>query len=176
MIRFYRTNRVIEDSKRIDWQPATLNLCATSDLDILRAIKFLCLTRVIMALGLEPFPMFIDAAPPKSAEYFATSRMTDSLRSLSPLRGAKRVKPRTSTLTKLSNYVHLRYYQYEVTFALYMLTPREKIVFNTILLVILSALLYALYWGLSSFVVASVCRLVYYITGSMSNAPEVCNR
>ena len=52
----------------------------------------------------------------------------------------------------LSNHLYLRYYQYEVTFGLYMLTTREKIVLNAILVAILSALLYTIYWALEPFV------------------------
>ena len=127
-----------------------------------------------MTVGLEPFPMFIDAAPAESANYFASSKMSTSLQMLSPLPVSRR--PRISVSAKVSNYLHLRYYQYEVTFGLYMLTPSEKLVLNTIILAIFSFLFYALCWGLEPFVVQSICRLVYYITGSFNSAPGACSQ
>lgn len=78
--------------------------------------------------------------------------------------------------TKLSNYLRLRYYQYEVTFGLYVMTPGEKAVLNSIILGIMAALLYALFWGFEPFVVRTVCRMVYYITGSLTSVGELCTR
>lgn len=78
--------------------------------------------------------------------------------------------------TKLSNYLRLRYYQYEVTFGLYVMTPGEKAALNSIILAIMAALLYALYWGLEPFVVQTACRLVYYITGSLTSVSGFCTR
>ena len=85
-------------------------------------------------------------------------------------------KPRVSIPSKMSNYVRLRYYQYEVTFGLYMLTPREKLILNTILLTILSAITYALYWGFEDFVIRTVCSMFYLMTGSGSAADDLCAR
>lgn len=76
--------------------------------------------------------------------------------------------------SKLSNYVRLRYYQYEITFGLYMMEPIERVVLNLILLGIVSAILFAMYWGLEPFVVRSVCRLVWYVTGLGGRVEEVC--
>lgn len=84
------------------------------------------------------------------------------------------LKPRMIIPTKLSNYVRLRYYQYEVTFGVYMMTPTEKMVFNSIIMFVLMALLYAMSWGLQAFIINSLCRLIYYLVGTHSNAPELC--
>lgn len=73
---------------------------------------------------------------------------------------------------KVSNYIRLRYYQYEVTFGVYVMTPNEKLIFNSIVLIVLAALFYALFWGFEPFFVNMVCRLIYYMTGSVSSAPN----
>lgn len=96
------------------------------------------------------------------------------MQALSPSPAPRMRKPRVSVPTKLSNYIRVRYYQYEVTFGLYMLTPSEKVVLNTIILTILSAILYALYWGLEPFITQLVCRVVYYIMGSVVDTGELC--
>lgn len=83
-------------------------------------------------------------------------------------------KRRTSVPAKVSNYLRLRYYQYEVTFGLYVMTPTEKLVFNTMVLAALAFLVYALFWGFEPFLVNSLCRFIYYLTGSYSSAPELC--
>ena len=76
--------------------------------------------------------------------------------------------------TKVSNYVHLRYYQYEVTFGLYMMTPGEKVVFNTILLGILAAIACGLFFGLQPFLVKLVCQMLWYMSGTHGGFEEVC--
>jgi len=72
--------------------------------------------------------------------------------------------------------VHLRYYQYEVTFGLYMMSPAEKAVLHTIAFSILGFLLYALYIWLGPFVILSVCKFIYYLTGSNMRTPEPCHQ
>lgn len=77
--------------------------------------------------------------------------------------------------TKLSNYLRLRYYQYEVTFGLYVMEPTEKLIFNLVILLVFAALFSGLYFGLRPFIVNSICKLVYYVTGSISNAAHICS-
>ena len=79
-----------------------------------------------------------------------------------------------STSAKIKNYIRLKYYQYEVTFGLYMMTTGEKIVVNTIVAIIISALLYGFIFHLKPFLGNTFCRLLYYITGSLSGAPRLC--
>ncbi|KAJ9602775.1 hypothetical protein H2200_012555 [Cladophialophora chaetospira] len=130
--------------------------------------------------SVEPFPLFIDSAPPNSANYFSSPMAMAAIQLLatsssSSSREPLFRKPRVSMPIKVSNYLRLRYYQYEVTFGLYMLTPREKIIFNLIIFTVFSALLFALFWGFEPFIVNGFCRLLYYITGSFSNAPQICS-
>ena len=83
-------------------------------------------------------------------------------------------KPRVSPPAKFSNYLRLRYYQYEVTFGLYVMTPAEKFILNTIVLTILGAMTYALYIGLESSLGPVFCQLLYYVSRSLSSARELC--
>ena len=57
-----------------------------------------------------------------------------------------------------------------------MMTLTEKIILNTILFTILAGILYGFYIGLERFVVDTVCKFVYYITGSITSAPVLCVR
>jgi Small subunit of serine palmitoyltransferase-like len=125
-----------------------------------------------MSSALEAFPLFIDTAPPEAAHYF--SDMESSLHMLSPSYKSRTRRPRISIPTKVSNYVRLRYYQYEVTFGLYMLTGIEKTVLHTIIFTFMSALLYALYWGFEPFLVRTICSIVYLVTGSSAPAGTIC--
>ncbi|OAP57312.1 hypothetical protein AYL99_08050 [Fonsecaea erecta] len=129
--------------------------------------------------SLEPFPLFIDSAPPNSANYFSSPMAMAAIQLLATSSSSSSHHslrlPFVSLPSKLSNYLRLRYYQYEVTFGLYVMTPGEKLVFNSVVLVALTALLYALFWGFQPFVVNALCRLIYYVTGSFSSAPQLCS-
>ncbi|RMZ90497.1 hypothetical protein DV736_g2287, partial [Chaetothyriales sp. CBS 134916] len=124
-----------------------------------------------MTVALEPFPLFIDSAPPDAASYFAPSKMSSSLQMLSPSAVSKYSEARISIVSKLTSYLRLRYYQYEITFGLYVMTATEKLVLNSIILAMFSAIICALYWGLEPFMARSICRLVSSVTGS---ALELC--
>lgn len=76
---------------------------------------------------------------------------------------------------KIAQDLRLRYYQYEVTFGLYVMTPEEKLVVNLIVLGIFLALASALYIGLQPFLVRSICQLIYYSTGSLDGVEDVCS-
>ena len=125
--------------------------------------------------ALEPFPLFIDSAPPNSANYFSSPMAMVAIQLLSSSSSSHIRKSRIYMPAKVSSYMRLRYYQYEVTFGLYVMTPWEKLVFNTIILATLAAILYALSWGFQPFVVDALCRIIYYMTGSFSTAPELCS-
>lgn len=120
--------------------------------------------------GIEPFPVFTNSSPLPSPNIVLNTNGFQFLRST---RDQQR-KPRVSISQKMTNYLLLRYYQYEVTFGLYMMTRTEKFVLNTILALIFSAIICGLFFGLEPFVVHNVCRLIYYITGSFSSAPVTC--
>jgi hypothetical protein len=125
-------------------------------------------------VALEPFPLFIDSAPPNSANYFSSPMAMAAIQLLASPSSSHVRKPRASMPAKVSNYLRLRYYQYEVTFGLYIMTRTEKFIFNTIIVMAFAALVYALYWSLETFLVNSFCRSLFYMTGSCSSAPEIC--
>jgi len=107
---------------------------------------------------LEPFPAFTESAPVLSDHTLLRLRMDDRLLG-SSVRGFK-------------NYLQLRYYQYEVTFGLYMMTPCEKLATNAVFVVTLILLAYGLYTGLQPFVLNAVNRTVYYLTGTDAGIAE----
>ena len=63
--------------------------------------------------------------------------------------------------TKVTNYLQLRYYQYEVTFGLYMMNYNEKLLLNAIILAIFAAVLYALCLGVEPLVLRLLCCSVH---------------
>ncbi|EGD93368.1 hypothetical protein TESG_00914 [Trichophyton tonsurans CBS 112818] len=62
-------------------------------------------------------------------------------------------------------WLRLKNYQYEVTFSLYMLTPIEKVVFNTILILFISMLNTAAYIYLPDHVLSLYRHINYYFSG-----------
>lgn len=62
-------------------------------------------------------------------------------------------------------WIRLKIYQYEVTFAIYMLTPTEKLIFNSILLTLITLLLTAAYIYLPDHVMAIASHIYYYWAG-----------
>ncbi|OJD21616.1 hypothetical protein ACJ73_07043 [Blastomyces percursus] len=70
-----------------------------------------------------------------------------------------------SIITSFIRWLRLKNYQYEVTISLYMLTPTEKFVFNTLLLLITSMLLTAAYVYLPDHVTTISKRIWYYWAG-----------
>lgn len=120
---------------------------------------------------LEPFPLFVDSIDSSSPYYFSSNMSLISLLNSSPTSNFRR---RILVPAKVTSYLRLRYYQYEVTFGLYLMTPTEKFVVNTIVLSILTALLYGVYSGLQPFLVRMICRLAWYLTGSHEGVEELC--
>ncbi|PGH00691.1 hypothetical protein GX51_05677 [Blastomyces parvus] len=70
-----------------------------------------------------------------------------------------------SIITSFIRWLRLKNYQYEVTISLYMLTPIEKLVFNTLLLLITSMLLTAAYVYLPDHLTTISKRIWYYWAG-----------
>ncbi|KAL3472306.1 hypothetical protein BJX99DRAFT_235697 [Aspergillus californicus] len=62
-------------------------------------------------------------------------------------------------------WVRLKIYQYEVTFAIYMLTPIEKFIFNSLLLTLISLIISALYVYLPDHLRSIYSHLYYYWAG-----------
>ncbi|WEW61527.1 hypothetical protein PRK78_007017 [Emydomyces testavorans] len=73
--------------------------------------------------------------------------------------------PSPSILTSFVRWVRLKNYQYEVTFALYMLTPMEKFIFNSLVLLVISMFLTAAYIYLPNHIVTVCQHAWYYYTG-----------
>ncbi|KAI7414200.1 hypothetical protein KC336_g11122 [Hortaea werneckii] len=67
--------------------------------------------------------------------------------------------------TGLVRWLQKKNYQYEVTFALYMLTPTEKFVFNSILFLTLSMFLLAVILYLPDHILTISRRGYYYCAG-----------
>ncbi|OJD17989.1 hypothetical protein AJ78_01946 [Emergomyces pasteurianus Ep9510] len=70
-----------------------------------------------------------------------------------------------SIISSLIRWLRLKNYQYEVTISLYMLTPTEKFIFNTLLLLITSMLLTAAYVYLPDHITTISKRIWYYWAG-----------
>ena len=122
----------------------------------------------------EPFPTYIDAPP---NPHTLPTRFQPLL-AMQPLSRKTSVPShrKHSLSERVSNTIRLRYYQYEVTFGLYMMTPTEKLVLNAIFLSIMALIGWGLYMGLNTFVVHSFCRWLYYMTGSLEARKELCNK
>jgi len=73
-----------------------------------------------------------------------------------------------SLLTSFIRWLRLKNYQYEVTFSLYMLTPAEKLIFNTLLLSFLSMLVIAAYVYLPDHILSIYSHIYYYWAGDRS--------
>ncbi|CEJ59499.1 hypothetical protein PMG11_08123 [Penicillium brasilianum] len=68
-------------------------------------------------------------------------------------------------LTSLVRWVRLKIYQYEVTFAIYMLTPTEKFIFNSLLLTLTTMIATGIYIYLPDHLRAIYGHLYYYWAG-----------
>ncbi|KAL4807599.1 hypothetical protein BDV18DRAFT_158816 [Aspergillus unguis] len=72
---------------------------------------------------------------------------------------------RRNVFQRATDRVRLEYYRYEVTFGLYVMTPAEKLVANTFVLVFLSLLLWALGVYFPALLYQKLSRLVWLLTG-----------
>ncbi|KAB8237738.1 hypothetical protein ETB97_000221 [Aspergillus alliaceus] len=64
-----------------------------------------------------------------------------------------------------ARWIRLKIYQYEVTFAVYMLTPTEKFIFNSLLLTLISMIITAIYVYLPDHLRSVYSHLYYYWAG-----------
>jgi len=76
-------------------------------------------------------------------------------------------------MSSFIQWLQLKKYQYEVTFSLYMLTSTEKLIFNLILLLLLSLLITAATMYLPNHVILIYNRIWYYVHGNGTGATEV---
>lgn len=72
---------------------------------------------------------------------------------------------RPPLLKRISERLRLAYYRYEVTYGLYVMSPGEKLVANTFVLVCLSLLVWALFWYFPALLYAKMGRLGWILTG-----------
>lgn len=75
---------------------------------------------------------------------------------------------RRNILRRCVDRVCLEYYRYEVTFGLYVMTPGEKLVANTFVMVVLSLLFWAVLLYFPSLLYQKLSRLVWLLTGHSS--------
>ncbi|PLB49428.1 hypothetical protein P170DRAFT_356622 [Aspergillus steynii IBT 23096] len=79
--------------------------------------------------------------------------------------------------SSLVRWIRLKIYQYEVTFAVYMLTPTEKFIFNSLLLTLLSMILTGIVVYLPDHIRSIYSHLYYYWAGERpfitSNLPSI---
>lgn len=123
---------------------------------------------------LEPFPRFVDSKGPSTSSYYYSSKM--SLVSLfSSESSASRLRSRISVPEKVTNYLQLKNYQYEVTFGLYMMTPTEKWILNSIICTIMALLLYGILFGLQPLLIRTVCRMIWCMSGSYDGVEDICS-
>ncbi|KAJ5180222.1 hypothetical protein N7492_003432 [Penicillium capsulatum] len=68
-------------------------------------------------------------------------------------------------LSTFVRWVRLKIYQYEVTFAIYMLTPTEKFIFNSLLLTLITMIATGIYIYLPDHLRTIYGHLCYYWAG-----------
>ncbi|RAL04802.1 serine palmitoyltransferase small subunit family protein [Aspergillus ibericus CBS 121593] len=76
--------------------------------------------------------------------------------------------PRRNIVQRFADRILLEYYRYEVTFGLYVMTPGEKLVANTFVIVVLSLLFWALLVYFPALLYQKLSRLVWLLTGHSS--------
>lgn len=73
------------------------------------------------------------------------------------------------------DHLKLSYYRYEVTLPLYVMTTTEKIIFNSIMLILLGLLVTATTWYLPAFLFRRCQRIVWYAIGDVGPGAVVGN-
>ncbi|KAH8763848.1 hypothetical protein BGZ57DRAFT_931088 [Hyaloscypha finlandica] len=76
------------------------------------------------------------------------------------------MRRKQSVLSTLLGKIELMYYQYEVAFSPYVLTPGEKFVLNTIVVVLLTLLFVGMATYLPKLVARAAVRLVRFYAGA----------
>ncbi|KAI5301260.1 hypothetical protein KEM55_007368 [Ascosphaera atra] len=75
-----------------------------------------------------------------------------------------------TSLTSVIRWLQRKNYQYEVTFAVYMLTPTEKAIFNTLIITLFTLLCTATYFYFPNFLIKAWQKVLYYCMGEVSAA------
>jgi hypothetical protein len=76
------------------------------------------------------------------------------------------MRRRQSFFSTLMGKIELAYYRYEVTFSPYVMTTGEKLVLNTIVVVLLSLLILGMVTYLPKLVTRAAIKLVYFYAGA----------
>ncbi|OJD14216.1 hypothetical protein AJ78_05430 [Emergomyces pasteurianus Ep9510] len=75
-------------------------------------------------------------------------------------------RSRPNVLKRLRSRLQLAYYRYEVTYGIYVMTPEEKFVANTFLLVFISLLVWGLFLYFPPLLFQKLGRLAWILTGA----------
>ncbi|KAF7596702.1 hypothetical protein BBP40_000130 [Aspergillus hancockii] len=95
-----------------------------------------------------------------------SSTMSASTNSISPSASHLMMKnPRRNVLQRFADRVRLEYYRYEVTFGLYVMTPAEKLVANSFVMIVLSLLFWGLLLYFPTLLYQKLIRLAWLLTG-----------
>lgn len=94
----------------------------------------------------------------------ATSTASASAPTASSMPSSRMLR-RRNIIQRFADRVRLEYYRYEVTFGIYVMTPGEKLVANSFIVVVLSLLLWALLLYFPSLLYHKLSRLVWLLTG-----------
>ena len=76
-------------------------------------------------------------------------------------------------LTEARYQIQLAYYRYEINTALYVMSPGEKLAYNTIVLGLLGLLVISVFYYFPNTLRFGVQRLGYYITGTSGSKIHV---
>jgi len=76
-------------------------------------------------------------------------------------------------VSPIVRFVKRKWYQYEVTFALYMLNPTEKLIFNTLVLIATTMLIAAITLYFPQHVVDIASRAWFYYAGEEVQSSRV---
>ncbi|KAJ5622926.1 hypothetical protein N7490_011531 [Penicillium lividum] len=68
-------------------------------------------------------------------------------------------------ISSFVRWVRMKIYQYEVTFAIYMLTPTEKFIFNSLLLTLITMIAGGIYVYLPNHLRTIYSHMYYYAVG-----------
>ncbi|KAJ5936059.1 hypothetical protein N7454_005357 [Penicillium verhagenii] len=68
-------------------------------------------------------------------------------------------------ISSFVRWVRMKIYQYEVTFAIYMLTPTEKFIFNSVLLTLITLIATGIYVYLPNHLRTIYSHMYYYAVG-----------
>ncbi|PGH10514.1 hypothetical protein AJ79_05442 [Helicocarpus griseus UAMH5409] len=98
--------------------------------------------------------------------HYHTSSMTDAAYPYAPAVAHPPPTGQPSLFKRISNRLRLAYYRYEVTYGLYVMTPEEKMVANSFLVVFIALLIWALFLYFPPLLFQKLRRLVWILTGT----------